>query len=125
MHQMWPFDPGMPEARLVVRRHDLPGGGCHWDLFIDPGGDQSLWTWRCDRPPLASGTVACERIVDHRRVWLEPGTRVVRGGRGTATHVAEGTLRVLSPRRVRVRLVDGAIWVWDLTSDQIHVTSAD
>lgn len=55
---------------MVLEHRD--GAGLHYDLMIETS-DPGLATWKLAQPPeqAALSELACERLVDHRKAYLE------------------------------------------------------
>jgi hypothetical protein len=81
----------MPELRRLnfVVLHHTGIENPHYDLLVDPGPPEPLWTWRLSKWP-ADGALVY-RVADHRREYLSyEGT--VTGDRGEVRRVAAGQL---------------------------------
>jgi hypothetical protein len=77
---------------FVVLFHQIESGN-HFDLMIDAG--DALATWRLDVPPemAMERAVACERIADHRRAYLDY-EGPVSGNRGHVSRHDRGLCRI-------------------------------
>lgn len=103
---------GVPPARSVLLRHDLPDGTWHFDWLIDPVGrggddDRTLLAFRIGvRPEKALDRFDAIRLPDHRRLYLEfEGT--LPGNRGQVRRIEEYEcdLAVCRDDRVRVSIL--------------------
>lgn len=65
----------------------------HFDLLFETSAGSALAAWRSPVWPLL-GTIAVQRLKDHRRAYLEYEGEIS-GGRGHVTRVAGGTFRLL------------------------------
>lgn len=86
--------------RFAVLHHtgvELP----HYDLLFETADGSPLTAYRCDRWPVAAGTVLDKRLADHRRIYLEYEGEIS-GGRGSVRRVARGrcSLRITGDRAV-------------------------
>ncbi|NBO91829.1 MAG: hypothetical protein EBV06_05895 [Planctomycetia bacterium] len=77
-------------TRFVLLKHNHPF--LHWDLMLEV--EESLWTWRLDRPPRYHDTQFAERIADHRKIYLDY-EGPISGGRGEVRREVSGTLEWL------------------------------
>ncbi len=82
-------------VEFVVLRHE-DREGTHYDLMIDLG--VTLATWKCARPPETAqeSPIACRRIGDHRRVYLEY-EGPISGDRGKVRRHDRGTCEAMTP----------------------------
>lgn len=85
--------------RFAILTHDWPA--FHWDFLLEPPIDGEfdesppLWTWRLLGEPDSAAEIACERLPDHRRRYLDY-EGPVSGDRGTVKHWDSGTYEVIS-----------------------------
>lgn len=106
-------------AQFVLLEHDTrprptadaPAGAVHWDLMLEvqPGGP--LATWRLAQNPVCTATpIACERIGDHRREYLEYEGEIS-GDRGRVRRIDRGELRVQrgEPGEIRAAFAGAAL----------------
>ena len=76
--------------RFVILAHTV-NGATHCDLMLEVAGQEKLRTYQLSRWPLAVGeSCDCERLDDHRRVYLDYEGEIS-GGRGFVERVAAGT----------------------------------
>jgi hypothetical protein len=96
----------------VLLRHDLPDGTSHFDWMVQRAPGQGLITFRVqERIDLQSPQVfTCERLPDHREVYLEY-EGPISGGRGRVERMEAGGAEILhlSRDRVRVRIELGGL----------------
>jgi hypothetical protein len=97
--------------RFVVLLHETPAGfvrGNHFDLMLESG--DALRTWALDAWPTPGETVAGERLLDHRPVYLDFEGDVA-GDRGSVQRVAAGEYELMEESAVRlvVRLQSGEL----------------
>ncbi len=71
--------------RFVVLVHDHPI--LHWDLMLEK--EATLRTWRLEREPGEAGSIAVERLADHRLAYLDY-EGPVSGNRGTVRRFDRG-----------------------------------
>ncbi len=90
----------MDRLRFALLEHQT-SEGVHWDLLIEVRDRERLATWRIYADPRGrSDPVPCERIADHRPLYLD----------------YEGPI---SGNRGRVRRIDAGTALWiDLHRDQ-------
>ncbi|MGA2253550.1 MAG: DNA polymerase ligase N-terminal domain-containing protein [Thermoguttaceae bacterium] len=75
----------MPRFALIV--HDSPRG-LHYDFFLENG--EVLKTWALPHLPEPGLEIACDRLVDHRSIYLDY-EGPISGGRGRVTRWDQGT----------------------------------
>lgn len=93
-----PSDDAQDTTAFVVLHH-ADRQGAHYDLMIDRG--EHLATWKSSQPPeeAQASPLTCQRIGDHRRMYLEY-EGPVSGDRGTVRRHDSGSCEV------RVQAVD-------------------
>jgi hypothetical protein len=101
--------PSAARAFVVLVHADRAGE--HYDLMID--SSDHLATWKCLSPPEQTGPVGqvCERLPDHRRLYLEYEGPISRD-RGTVRRHDRGTCVVLEQTPDR--------WLIDFSGTHLH-----
>src|SRR5690348_2558350 len=98
------YDNWMP--RFVVLLHETPAGYArrnHFDLMLESNG--VLLTWAIPELPTTDGSVAAERLPDHRLMYLDYEGPVSRD-RGSVQRVDGGEFEwiEMTPMRFQARL---------------------
>ncbi|MCH2140292.1 MAG: hypothetical protein MK100_04570 [Phycisphaerales bacterium] len=119
----WPGESKAGPVQISVCLHELPDGSRHWDVFVERGPEGPLWSMRCDQRPDQTAAVDIVRLPDHRRVWLQSGTRAVSGGRGTATRVANGLLTNVGAGTADIQWSDGRSQRWTVNGQSLTCES--
>lgn len=85
--------------------------GSHYDFMIDAG--EALSTWRLDQPPESIGEVpvACTRLADHRRLYLDY-EGPISGDRGHVSRHDRGACTIES--------ADANRWVFKLDGKRVR-----
>ena len=99
------------DLRFALLEHRT-SEGVHWDLLLEVAGQSRLATWRlAANPCITAGPIRCERIADHRRVYLEY-EGPISGGRGDVKRVDGGAATWLAPpeQQTAFELRGGRLW---------------
>ncbi|HLP85515.1 MAG TPA: hypothetical protein VK157_14295 [Phycisphaerales bacterium] len=105
----------------VVLKHTLPDGTWHYDWLFEPAADAPLLTLRVNSP-LRTGEFPCERLPDHRRIYLTY-EGPISNNRGHVTREQQGDIISVAstPTRLTATLRTTGE-TYHLTTTPTHVT---
>lgn len=101
--------------RWAVLKHTT-AEGVHWDVLLEPAGEQKLLTWRVMSPPTAwlcgGQKLEAVRVSDHRSIYLTYEGDIS-GDRGHVIREASGTWKPVEIAADRVcGLLTGGLTIW-------------
>ena len=101
---------------FVILIHDHPH--LHWDLLLEQEGQETLRTWRLEKPPASGEIIKAEALPEHRLLYLDyegpvsrERGRVVRWDHGPAEWLSDGEFAI------RLRL-NGQRLIGEVTLDR-------
>jgi hypothetical protein len=87
--------------RFAILTHDHPH--LHWDLLLEVPGQETLRTWRLEKPPAPGEIIQAETLPDHRRIYLDYEGPISKG-RGEVKQWDGGEYEALSQTATEIIL---------------------